>query len=60
MYGIKGYIFADEGNLRQDFNFPPTEELTSYIQLQDFMRSNLEDIPRISGFLILLTSKNEV
>lgn len=60
MYGIKGYIFADEGKLRQDFNFPPTEELTNYMQLQDFMKSNLEGIPRISGCLLLLTSKKEI
>ena len=59
-YGIKGYIFADEGNFRQKISNPPFEAMTGFDKLKDFMAPLLENKETpINGYLLMLIPQDK-
>lgn len=59
-YGIKGWVFADEGNFRQKISNPPFEAMTGFDKLKEFMTPLEENkTTPISGYLVLLVPQNE-
>lgn len=60
-YGVKGWVFADEGNFRQKISNPPFEAMTGFDKLEEFMAplKKNEKAPIISGYLLLLVPQDK-
>lgn len=55
MYGLKGWVFAKEGECREQIAVPPFEAMTGYDKLSEFMAPlHLAPGVPITGYLMLL------
>ena len=69
MYGIKGYIFLDEGKGKLEVGNEPFEALSGYDKGHEFMETTIdtvkkilgegEEAPKVTGYMFLLTPKVE-
>ena len=59
-YGIKAWVFAKEGEFREQIAVPPFKSMTGYDKLHEFMKPlHVEpDIP-ITGYLALLIPEDK-
>ena len=59
-YGVKGWVFANEGNFRQRISTPPFEAMTDFEKLKEFIAplQGSEKTP-ISGYLLMLIPQNK-
>ena len=55
MYGLKGWVFAKEGEYRQQIAIAPFKAMTGYEKLHEFMAPlHVEPEVPVTGYLMLL------
>lgn len=60
IYGLKGWVFAKEGEYRQKIAVPPFQSMTGYDKLHEFMAPlHIEPEVPVTGYLMLLVPETE-